>query len=50
MAGSLSLPPGGGQGTLGSVVLPALLTSSSGGMEILDFHPIPPPAPNLGVP
>ena len=51
MAGSLSLPPAAGRtrSTLGSVVLPSLLTSSSGGTEISDFHPVPPIVPRLGV-
>lgn len=41
---------GRARSTLGSVVLPSLLTSSSGGTEISAFHPVPPVAPRLGVP
>lgn len=40
---------GRARSTLGSVVLPSLPTTSFGGMEISDFHPVPPVMPRLGV-
>lgn len=44
------LTEGRARSTLGSVVLPSLPTASSGGMEMSDFHPVPPAVPRLDIP